>query len=69
MDIDIKMFDNLKGKIRQAHKYGLDSNCNQLSFILVKKLISSHEIKRNTSVDGKCLLFFYSDFILQNQML
>ena len=37
--------------------------CNQLLFILVKKLISSHEIKRNTSVNGKCLLFFYSDFI------
>ena len=36
--------------------------CNQLLFILVKKLISSHEIKRNTSVNWKCLLFFYSDF-------
>ena len=36
--------------------------CNQLLFILVKKLISSHEIKRNTSVNEKCLLFFYSDF-------
>ena len=38
--------------------------CNQLLFILVKKLISSHEIKRNTSVNGKCLLFFYSDFMI-----
>ena len=25
MDIVIKMFGNLEGKIRQAHQYGLDS--------------------------------------------
>ena len=42
--------------------------CNQLLFILVKKLISSHEIKQNTSVNGKCLLFFYSDFIYPVQI-
>ena len=37
--------------------------CNQLLFILVKKIISSHEIKRNTSFNGSVYFFFTQTLI------
>ena len=43
--------------------------CNQLLFILVKKIISSHEIKRNTSFNGSVYFFFTQTLIVTKSFL